>query len=186
MGIPMLPAARQVADAWDPAQPAPPDEVCKGYGAAIIMTMPERLRVTWQDSNTLKMDIDAGTQTRLFHFGEWKPPGGPPAWQGDSAAAWTARRTQAAPTTPQARSLQVTTTNMRPGYLRRNGVPYSAKAKLTEFYDVFREPEGEVWMIVTTVVDDPVYLENPLILTAQFRKQSDASGWDPTPCSAKW
>ena len=75
---------------------------------------------------------------------------------------------------------------MRPGYLRKNGVPYSAQAKLTENYDVFREPEGDVWMIVTTVVEDPIYLENPLILTAQFRKQPDASGWDPTPCSSKW
>ena len=76
--------------------------------------------------------------------------------------------------------------NMRPGYLRRNGVPYSDQAKLTEYYDVFQETEADVWMIVTTVVEDPVYLENPLILTAQFRKQADASGWDPTPCSAKW
>ena len=186
MGIPMLPAAKQVADAWDPMRPVPADELCKGYGAAIIMTMPERLHVTWQDANTLKMDIDAGTQMRLFHFGDWKAPVGPVTWQGDSVARWTARRTQAAPSTPQARSLQVSTTNMRPGYLRKNGVPYSAKATLTEFYDVFREPEGDVWMIVTTVVDDPEYLENPLILTSQFRKQADASGWDPTPCSAKW
>ncbi len=186
MGIPMLPVAKQLADAWDPTRPVPADELCKGYGAAIIMTMPERLHITWQDANTLKMDIDAGTQTRLFHFGEWKSSGGPPTWQGDSVAAWIARRTQAAPSTPQARGLQVTTTNMRPGYLRKNGVPYSAEAKLTEFYDVFQEPEGDVWMIVTTVVDDPVYLQNPLILTAQFRKQADASGWDPTPCSAKW
>jgi hypothetical protein len=148
--------------------------------------MPERLHVTWQDPNTLKMEIDAGTQTRLFHFGDWKAPVGPATWQGDSVAQWTARRTQAAPSTPRARSLQVATTNMRPGYLRKNGVPYSAQAKLTEFYDLFQEPEGDVWMIVTTVVDDPVYLENPLILTSQFRKQGDASGWDPTPCSAKW
>jgi hypothetical protein len=57
---------------------------------------------------------------------------------------------------------------------------------LTEFYDPIREPDGAMWMIVTTVVEDPVYLEDPLILTAQFRKQADARGWDPTPCSARW
>jgi hypothetical protein len=186
MGIPMSPAAKQVADAWDPMRSVPADEWCKGYGAAIIMTMPERLHITWQDANTLRMDVDAGTQTGLFNFGGWKAAGGPPTWQGDSVAAWTPRRTQAAPSTPQAKSLQVATTNMRPGYLRKNGVPYSPQAKLTEFYDVFQEPEGEIWMIVTTIVNDPVYLENPLILTAQFRKQADASGWEPTPCSAKW
>src|ERR1051326_5528781 len=39
MGIPMLPAAKQVADAWDPNKPVPADELCKGYGAAIIMNM---------------------------------------------------------------------------------------------------------------------------------------------------
>jgi hypothetical protein len=87
---------------------------------------------------------------------------------------------------PKARSLKVTTTNMRPGYLRKNGVPFSAAAVLTEYFDVFQEPEGETWMTVTTMVQDPVYLENPLILSAQFKKQSDASGWDPTPCSTKW
>src|SRR5262249_52911606 len=88
MGIPMLPAAKQVADTWDPNKPVPADEQCKGYGAAIIMSMPERLHITWQDANTLKMDIDAGTQTRLFHFGDWKAPGGASTWQGDSAAKW--------------------------------------------------------------------------------------------------
>jgi hypothetical protein len=186
MGIPMLPAAKQVADAWDPNRAVPADEQCKGYGAAIIMNMPERLHITWQDANTLKMDIDAGTQTRLFHFGDWKSAGGNPTWQGESTARWVAHRTQAPPSTPKARSLEVITTNMRPGFLRKNGVPYSAQAKLTEYYDVFQEPEGDAWMIITTVVEDPVYLENPLILTSQFRKQADASGWDPTPCSAKW
>src|SRR2546428_9919942 len=65
MGIPMLPAAKQAADAWDPNRPVPADELCRGYGAAIIMNMPERLHITWQDADTLKMEIDAGTQTRL-------------------------------------------------------------------------------------------------------------------------
>src|SRR5215471_6427719 len=114
MGIPMLPAAKQVADAWDPNRPVTADEQCKGYGAAIIMNMPERLHITWQDANTLRMDIDAGTQTRLFHFGDWRAPGGAPTWQGDSVANWAAHRTQAQPSTPKAKSLQVTTTNMRP------------------------------------------------------------------------
>ncbi len=75
---------------------------------------------------------------------------------------------------------------MLPGYLRKNGIPYSANAVLTEYYDVFQEANGDAWMIVTTTVEDPLYLQNPLILTAQFKKQSDASGWEPTPCSAKW
>ncbi len=75
---------------------------------------------------------------------------------------------------------------MLPGYLRKNGIPYSANTVFTEYYDVFQESNGDVWMIVTTTVEDPLYLQNPLILTAQFKKQPDASGWEPTPCSAKW
>jgi hypothetical protein len=186
IGIPLNEASKRIADAWDSAKDEAAGNQCKGYNAAIIMTQPERLHVTWQDANTLRMEIDAGTQTRVFHFGEWKSPGGPATWQGDSAATWSARRQLADPSGPKARSLKVITTNMRPGYLRRNGVPYSATAKLTEYFDVFQEPNRETWMIATTVVEDPIYLDNPLILSAQFKKQADASGWDPTPCSTKW
>jgi len=150
------------------------------------MTNPERLHITWQDANTMRMDIDAGTQTRLFHFGNWKSPGGPATWQGDSVASWSARTERAAASAPSARALKVTTTNLRAAYLRKNGVPFSATATLTEYFDTFREPEGDTWMIVTSVVEDPVYLDNPWIITAQFKKQADATGWDPTPCSSRW
>ena len=186
VGVPLNAAGRKVADAWDPAKDEASGDQCKGYNAAIIMTMPERLHVTWQDPNTMRMEIDAGTQTRVFHFGNWKSPGGAATWQGDSVATWTARRQMAEPSGPKARSLKVVTTNLRPGYLRRNGVPYSANAKVTEYFDVFQEPNNEAWMIATTVVEDPVYLDRPLILSAQFKKQADATGWDPTACSTKW
>ena len=138
------------------------------------------------DYDSLRMEIDAGTQTRLFHFGTWKSPGGPATWQGDSVASWSARRQLSDAISPHARSLKVVTTNMRSGYLRKNGVPFSERAILTEYFDVFQEPAGETWMIATTIVEDPVYLDNPLILSAQFQKQPDASGWDPTPCFSRW
>lgn len=186
-GIPLTVASKNVADAWDPAKDEAAGNQCKGYGAAAIMTLPERLHITWQDENTLRMDIDSGTQTRLFHFGDWKPSDSKRSWQGDSSAKWVPRRGPGiAPSTPQSKFLQVTTTNMLPGYLRRNGVPYSDKATLTEYYDVFQEPDGEQWFVVTTVVDDPIYLDYPLMLNAQFKKQADSSGWDPMPCSARW
>jgi hypothetical protein len=186
MGIPMTPASKQVADAWDPAKDEATGKQCKSYGAALIMTVPERLHITWQDDNTLKMETDTGMQTRLFHFGGTTPRESKPTWQGDSSAAWVSRQSSGNAARPKARYLRVTTTHMLPGYLRKNGVPYSENAVLTEYYDMFHEPDGETWMIVTTVVDDPVYLDYPLTLSAEFRKQPDASGWDPTPCSAKW
>lgn len=186
MGFPMTMEAKKVADAWDPAKDEAAGEQCKGYGAAGIMRLPGRLHVTWQDSNTLRMDVDFGTQTRVFHFGEWRSPGGSATWQGDSVATWAPRRVLAAPSSPRARGLKVVTTNMRPAYLRRNGVPYGAQATLTEYFDVFPEPNGDSMMIVTTIVEDPVYLYNPLIVASHFKKEPDGAKWDPTPCSSRW
>jgi len=187
MGLPLTEEAKKIADTWDPAKDEAAGNQCKAYGAATIMTRPERLHVTWQDDNTLRMDIDAGTQTRLFHFGNGAPAGTKLTWQGDSVASWTPRRGPGIPpSTPKARYLKVATTHMLPGYVRQNGVPYSANAILTEFYDLIEEPGGERLLIVTTILEDPVYLDNPLILSAQFKKQADASGWDPTPCSSRW
>lgn len=82
--------------------------------------------------------------------------------------------------------MKTSTTHMLPGYVRQNGVPYSANAVLTENYDLIQEQSGETVLIVTTILEDPVNFENPLILTGQFKKQADATGWDPTPCSARW
>lgn len=186
MGFPMTVEAKKVADAWDPARDEAAGEQCKGYGAAGIMRSPGRLHITWQDANTLRIDIDSGMQTRVFHFGAWKSPGGRPTWQGDSVATWSPRRVLAAPSSPRARSLKVVTTNLRPAYLRRNGVPYSGQTTLTEYFDVFAEPNGEALMIVTTVVDDPIYLYNPLVVASQFEKEAEGSKWDPAPCSTKW
>ena len=84
------------------------------------------------------------------------------------------------------RSLKVVTTHMRPGYLRKNGVPYSADAVLTEYWDLYKEPNGDQWIVVTTYVDDPKYLQQTYITSPNFQKESDGSKWDPTPCSAKW
>jgi hypothetical protein len=186
-GLPLTVEAKKIADAWDPAKDEAAGDQCKGYGAGTIMTRPERLHIAWQDENTLRMDIDAGTQTRIFRFGGGLPAGGKPTWQGDSTAAWAPRRGPGiAPSTAKARYMKVATTNMRPGYVRQNGVPYSANAALTEYYDLIQEQDGAVMLIVTTVLDDPLYMDNPLIMTGQFKKQADAAGWDPTPCSARW
>jgi hypothetical protein len=112
MGVPISAASKAIADAWDPKKDDPASEACKGYGAAIVMTMPERLHITWQDTSTLRMDIDAGMQTRLFHFGEWARRGGVGTWQGDSVASWVGRALNAEPRTPQARTLKAVTTNL--------------------------------------------------------------------------
>jgi hypothetical protein len=77
------------------------------------------------------------------------------------------------------------TTQLRPGYLRKNGVPYSANAELLEYYDLSKERNGDIWFVVTTIVNDPQYLTEPFVTSTNFKKQPDASGWNPMPCSAR-
>jgi hypothetical protein len=185
--VPITAEAKRVADAWDPARDESRGEQCRAYGAAGIMRMPTRLRISWLDDNTLKVETDAGLQTRLFHFGSWKSDGRP-TWQGDSLATWELPRRpagEAEGAPPKFGSLKVVTTNMRPGYLRKNGVPYSAKAELTEYWDIHRGRTGEQWLVVSTVVEDPTYLQIPWLTSPNFRKEPDGSKWDPTPCEAR-
>jgi hypothetical protein len=183
--VPITAEGKRVADTWDPAKDEAAGEQCRSYGAAGIMRVPGRLRISWQDDSTLKVETDAGMQTRLLHFGSWKPAkDAKPTWQGDSVAEWemAGGRGGAA----KFGNLKVVTTHMRPGYLRKNGVPYSADAVLTEYWDLYKEPNGDQWIVVTTYVDDPKYLQQTYITSPNFQKESDGSKWDPTPCSAKW
>jgi hypothetical protein len=180
--VPMTAESRRVADAWDPAKDEAAGEQCKSYGAGGVMRIPERLHVTWQDDETLKMEIDAGTQTRLFHFGNWKSQGGEASLQGDSTAQWEGARGRG----PVPGDLKVSTTHMKAGYLRKNGVPYSANATMTEYFDIVQEHTGDQWLILTSVVNDPQYLREPFMLSTHYKKEADGSKWDPTPCSARW
>jgi hypothetical protein len=167
--VPLNPAGRKLADAWDPANDEA-DDRCKAYGAANIMRVPGRLHITWADDSTLKIDYDAGMQTRLLRFGA--PPAPARATrQGHSVASWQGRG-----------SLRVDTTKMLPGYLQYNGVPYSGSATMTEDFDVVKEPNGDQWLIVNATVTDPTYLMRSFIRSTNFRKEADASGWKPTPC----
>src|SRR5438128_2722055 len=135
--IPINDEGRRVANTWDPAKDEAAGEQCKSYGAPAVMRVPGRLHITWQDENNLRIDTDAGTQTRLLHFGVSKPPDGEPTWQGHSVAQWEggARGGARGGGGTVGGSLKVATTHMRPGYLRKNGAPYSPNAVLTEYYE---------------------------------------------------
>ena len=174
---------RRVGDSFDPAKDEAAGEQCRAYGAANIMRLPGRVHITWQDDNTLKMETDAGTQTRLFHFGAQQPAPAEPSWQGVSSAQWEfAAGARGAARTGD---LKVVTTNLKPGYVRKNGAPYSAKATVTEYYDLNTMPNGDIWMTVTTKVEDPVYFTRPLLTSSDFKKLPNANGWNPTACSAQ-
>jgi hypothetical protein len=197
--LPLTPAARTVADAWDPARDEAAGEQCRAYAAPAIMRAPGRVRLSWEDDYTLKLELDAGTQTRRLQFQRPNTPvstaPAPAArsWQGLSVArCW---ETQPAPITgggafgvriggPTTRTLEVTTTQIRPGYLRKNGVPFSEDAVLSEYFDGWRDASGE-WFTVTTVVRDPRYLRQPFVTTSHFKKEPNDSKFEPTPCQAR-
>jgi hypothetical protein len=216
--LPLNAAARKVADAWDLAKDEASGDQCKPFGVGNIIRQPGRLHITWDDENTLKIDFDAGTQTRLLHVGASLPsagsvPAGPKTWQGFSTATWErpARNAAADPRVAEARdpgatvpggggaglrgapprsltmfeggSLNVVTTNFRDGYLRTNGVPYSEHASLTEHFDRLPpHPNGDIWLVVSSILEDPQYLNGPLYLSTHFKKEPDGSKWNPTPC----
>jgi hypothetical protein len=184
VGIPLNRTGRQIGEAWDPVRDEAADSACKSYGAAVIMRVPGRLRIAWRGDSTLEVQTDAGRQTRVFQFGAAAQPPGEPTWQGVSAAEWLLHR--AGPRgSARHGTLEVVTTGMKDGYLRKNGAPYSGGAVVTEYFDLLEQPDGSQWLIVKTIVEDPTYLTQPYITSSQFRKQTDRSGWDPKPCAAQ-
>jgi hypothetical protein len=219
--LPLNQAAIQAADAYTPTQA----DACKNYGAATIMRMPARLHITWENDTTLKVEIDAGKQTRIFPFGPpsasyeagtglasalmMKVSKGEPTMQGVSLAEWQTPQStrtywqkvpaqnpntpgfpginmQGPPPPPDPRNLggtlKVVTTHFKAGFLRNNGVPYSANTVLTEYYDLHKEKNGDQWLVITSIVEDPEYLNAPWITSSHFKREPDGSKWDPEPC----
>jgi hypothetical protein len=187
-GVPLNAEGRKLADTWDPAKDEAAGNQCRSYGAPGLMRVPGRLHITWDNDATMKIETDAGTQTRLFHFDgketqAKETQAGESSWQGYSAAEWEAAATGRGQ--PKAGDLKVVTTHLLPGYLRKNGVPYSANTVLTEYYDRISAPNGDEWLVVSTEVRDPQYLSSPFITSTHFKKQADAKSWMPEACSAK-
>jgi hypothetical protein len=186
--VPLNDAGRKAADTWDTSK----DGSCEAYGAAGLMRIPTRLHITWESENTLKIETDAGIQTRRFFFdASRKQASGAATLQGHSFAEWErpagagrgggGGRAGGAPPPPGG-TLKVLTTNMRGGWLRKNGVPYSANAALTEYYERFAAPNGDEWLVVTTIVADPMYLQQDFVTSTHFKKEPNNAKWAPAAC----
>jgi len=190
LGIPVNAAGQKLADSWDYDKDMAAGNQCKAYSAAAIMRMPTRLRIGWQDDNTLRIETDAGQQTRLLHFGQPGRAAGPPTLQGQSVAGWVdvfqavGGGRGAAPAYGTG-AIRVVTTNLRDGYLRKNGVPHSSNAVVTEYFDRVPGPDNAQWLIVKTTVEDPTYLAQPYLTSAHFQREPDASKWRPSPCAVE-
>jgi hypothetical protein len=177
--VPLNPEGIRVAGTWDPAKAA--GDGCKAYGVAAIMREPGRLHIRWDNDSTLKIETDAGQQTRLLHFDTPQKTRGARTWQGQSEAEWESLGARGGPPASRAGSLKVVTTDFRAGYLRKNGVPYSEDAVVTEYYDRLVS-SGSEWLTVLTIVDDPRYLSQPFVTSTHFKQESDAAGWSPAAC----
>lgn len=177
--LPLNAAGRAVADRWNPAD----DGSCRAYGAAAVMRLPLRVHITWETDNTLRIDTDAGRQTRRLRFDAAPPAPRFRDAQGHSVARWELTGQAASSGAARWASLKVVTTNMRAGWLRKNGVPYSENAAMTEYFDRFTDGASE-WFTVTTIVDDPTYLTQPLVISSNFKRELDGSNWNPVACRA--
>jgi hypothetical protein len=217
--VPVNAEGRKAAMSWDMAADNAGGNQCKAFGVGGIMRQPGRIRISWQDDATLKLEFEAGTQTRLLNFDRTKQPGAEKTWQGFSFADWEGpgvgrgappvgdvRVTGGGLLTPavpggggqglrggppprqQAQinrggDLKVVTTNFREGYLRKNGVPYSEQATITEyFHRLPTHPNGDNWLHVTTIVEDPKYLSQPFYTSTHFRLEPNDANFRPRPC----
>jgi hypothetical protein len=207
--LPLNAEGRRVAEMWDLAKDDQAGLQCKAFGIGGIMRQPGRLHITWQDDDTLKIDFDAGTQSRVLYFDKSRQPAGERTWQGHSTAEWEGpalgqrgappvssaprdaggggQGLRGGPAPPssilQGGSLKVVTTHFREGYLRKNGAPYSENASITEyFHRLPQAPNGDNWLHVVTIVEDPKYLAQPFYTSSQFKLEPNGSKFSPAPC----
>ncbi|MDT8399002.1 MAG: hypothetical protein RQ899_10350 [Pseudomonadales bacterium] len=186
-GVPLSPAGLEKADTWNPEQDIAAGEECRAYGAGGIMRIPTRLHVSWQNDNVLSIETDAGRQTRLLQFGPAQDHAGSGTWQGVSHARWNLQRAGGFGSPVVNGTLAVMTREMRPGYFRRNGAPYSEQATLTEYIELLKHDNDQDYdyLMVTSILEDPVYLTSRVITSTHFKREADASKWDPAPCLAR-
>ena len=191
--LPLNPDARTAANAYDAAREKAAGSECSVYGAPAIMRVPGRFYIHWADDNTLQMDIDSGTQTRMFRFAPPQGRGAPsesrggaaPAaaeasWQGQSVAEWQYTRVP-----PRTGELKVVTNRLRPGYLRKNGVPYGANATMTEYFHRTTAPNGDTWITVVSELIDPENLREPFVQSTHFKKLPANATFKSEPCDAR-
>jgi hypothetical protein len=183
--LPVNERARAAAAAWDLQRDTAEGNLCKAFAGPGLMRQPTRVRIEWEDDDTLKLEFDAGRQVRRFEFAA-QPPA-ERSLQGYSEAQWF-RQTQSRGvfgqrTPPEGGSLVVRTSQLAGGYLRPNGVPFGERATVKEFFNTFTLPgDAGTWLIVTMVVADPDYLTTELVLSSQFKKETSRGAWNPRPC----
>lgn len=193
--VPLNAEGKRAADRWTADQAGR----CEAFGIGAVMRNPGRLRISWEDDSTLRIEVEAGQQTRHIPIARAAAASSAPSWQGTSVASWDGpadvidvlrtggfdnlnRGSGAAARRLQWTPLKVVTTHFRAGWLRANGVPYSAESTVTEHFMRYAVPDGGEWLTVRTVVDDPAYLVQPFMTSTNFKREGNGAPWNPKAC----
>jgi hypothetical protein len=153
--LPINDAARLRADSYDADRiSVVPEYQCRPHGADYSMRGLGNLRI-WREYDTATQKLIAfhthllawDSERTIYMDGRPHPPEyADHTWQGFSTGVW------------EGNMLTITTTHLKTNYIRRNGVPRSDKATLTEHW----MKHGD-YLTVVTVIDDPVFLTEPLV-----------------------
>jgi hypothetical protein len=193
--VPLSFQGQRGAGAWNPSDASAGGDECRAFGAAGLMRLPLRLHITWADDNTLKIETDLGQQTRLLRFGAAPVEAAEPSLQGTTAAQWTQPApggfdlrallsgggAARGPSAPPKGSVKAVTTNLRAGYLRKNGLPYGDGAELTEYFSRVAA-FGNDYLTVLSIVRDPTNLNSDFVTSSHFKREPDDKNWRPAPC----
>ncbi len=171
-GLPLNDAGRLKADTWQASIQTLPERQCIPHPSPYSLRGPTNLRISADvdpvTQETVRYTIYGtfGRATRLVWMdGRPHPsPLAPHSWAGFSTGTWEGHR------------LRIVTTHIKLGYLRRNGVPYSDLATMTEY--LWRHGDR---LVIVTLVEDPVYLTEPFVRTTDFVRNPTQHGV-ATPC----
>ena len=168
-------------------EPAASQDPCAAYGAGGIMRVPGRVRISWQDDDTLLMELDAGSQRRVIDFAADAPASAGLSLQGRSTAEWQGSggrgrggrggRGGGAPN--QWGSLKIVTTNLAAGYLLTSRSWYGDGATLTELIR-YHDDFGQEYFTVTALVEQNGQTVSRTSST--FRKEPNDSDFDAGGC----
>jgi cyclase len=158
IGLPINAAARAKADAWDASSQAMPEWQCRPHSADYIWRGPSTLRI-WKEIDTVTRELVAfhaewlrSVDRPIYLDGRPHPdPWAPHTWGGFSTGKWDGD------------TLTIRTTHLKEGYVRRNGIARSDRATMMEHWI----RHGDV-LTVVTIVEDPVWLSEPMIRTTNF------------------
>ena len=172
VGLPINEAARIAGMSWDPAQLAMPEFQCRPHPSD-YGSRHSNLRV-WQEVDSASQRTTAWRThrewqepERTIHMDQRERPASyaPHTWQGFSLGTWDGNM------------LNILTTDLKRGYIRRNGIPRSDEGELQEHY--IRHDE---FLTIIAVVKDPVYLTEPFIRSSNYIVDP-ALAIAPYPCS---